>query len=101
MNEGNGRPRPHGLREQFPSVPSAAGESIKRTGRGRIGVLLRQSAQSASWFQPTVPAERRAPLPRQWGEKPVDAEGNREELRAEVRRGEAAPAARPVRVLMI
>src|SRR5688572_22083450 len=41
----------------------AAGESIDRPGRGRIGVLLRKSAQSASCLHATDPAENPAPLP--------------------------------------
>src|SRR5688572_9560687 len=46
-----------------PQFLPAAGESIKVPDRGRIYVLLRKSAQSASCFRPTVPAEKAAPLP--------------------------------------
>src|SRR5687768_7184195 len=70
----------------------AAGESINGPGRGRICVLLRKSAQSASWFRPTIPAEEPASLSGHLGEEHLDAEGCRGRSQRGAEGGYAAPA---------
>src|SRR5687768_18598839 len=78
-----------------PSLRTARRSAVRLSfgcGRRPPQVLLRKSAQSASCFQATIPAEEPASLPGQSGEEPLDAEDTEDYSQRAAEGGCAAPA---------
>src|SRR5687768_16639518 len=87
MDRGERPPRCRYPREHSPQCLR-----IKDPDRGKICVLLRKWAQSASCLHATVPAEQPGSLPGQLCEEPLDAEDTEDSSQRAAEGGCAAPA---------